>query len=94
MSNPAPSMDMYCAPAFADFNPEHAALGPTPERLAHLDEHGFVIINDFVDSPWIAQLREAGRRLTEACAPEVPPGDFGHSPRSGPRGSRRNRDGR
>lgn len=57
-------------PAFADFNPEHSASGPTPERLAHLKEHGFVIINDFVDSPWIAKLREAGRRVTEACAPD------------------------
>ncbi|MBT7549367.1 MAG: hypothetical protein HN611_11925, partial [Gemmatimonadetes bacterium] len=64
MSNIAPSTDTYCAPAFADFNPEHAAPGPTSERLAHLEEHGFVIINDFVDSPWIAQLLEAGRRLT------------------------------
>lgn len=60
----------YRAPAFADFKPEHAAPGPTPERLSHLKEHGFVIINDFVDNPWIPILREAGRRLTEACAPE------------------------
>ena len=56
MSNPAPSMDMYCAPAFADFNPEHAALGPTPERLAHLDEHGFVIINDFADGKFLVPI--------------------------------------
>ena len=61
----------YRAPAFADFKPEHAAPGPTRERLAHLEEHGFVIIDDFAGSPWIARLREAGRRLTAACAPEV-----------------------
>ena len=61
----------YRAPAFADFKPEHAAPGPTRERLAHLEEHGFVIIDDFAGSPWIARLREAGRRLTAACAPGV-----------------------
>ena len=61
----------YRAPAFADSKPEHAAPGPTRERLAHLEEHGFVIIDDFAGSPWIARLREAGRRLTAACAPEV-----------------------
>ena len=61
----------YRAPAFADFKPEHAAPGPTCERLAHLEEHGFVIIDDFAGSPWIARLREAGRRLTAACAPGV-----------------------
>jgi ectoine hydroxylase-related dioxygenase (phytanoyl-CoA dioxygenase family) len=37
--------------------------------LAHLKEHGFVIITDFVNSPWIPVLREAGRRVTEACSP-------------------------
>lgn len=57
----------YRAPAFADAKPEHAAPGCTPERLAHLKEHGFVIISDFVDSPWIPILREAGRRVTDAC---------------------------
>ena len=61
----------YRAPAFADFKPEHAAPGLTRERLAHLEEHGFVIIDDFAGSPWIARLREAGRRLTAACAPGV-----------------------
>ena len=61
----------YQAPAFADAKPELAEPGPTPERLAHLKEHGFVIINDFVDNPWIPILREAGRRVTEACAPEL-----------------------
>jgi len=60
----------YRAPAFADYNPGHSEKGGTPERLAHLEEHGFVIINDFVDSPWIEVLREAGRRVTDACAPE------------------------
>ncbi|MDA0334902.1 MAG: hypothetical protein O2782_07040 [bacterium] len=60
----------YRAPAFADARPELAAPGATPERLAFLDEHSFVIINDFVGNPWIPILREAGRRLTEACAPE------------------------
>ncbi|MYB00369.1 hypothetical protein F4X90_11920 [Candidatus Poribacteria bacterium] len=29
-----------------------------------------MIINDFVDNPWIPTLREAGRRVTQACAPE------------------------
>ncbi|MBM3264142.1 MAG: phytanoyl-CoA dioxygenase family protein [candidate division Zixibacteria bacterium] len=60
----------YRATAFADALPELSAPGATPERLAHLEEHGFVIINDFVDSPWIPALRDAGRRVTEACAPE------------------------
>ena len=60
----------YRATAFADFRPEHAAPGGTPERIAHLVEHGFVIIDDFVGSPWIEKLRDAGRRVTEACAPE------------------------
>ena len=50
--------------------PSLAAPGCTPERLAHLEEHGFVIITDFVDHPFIPILREAGRRITEACAPE------------------------
>ena len=61
----------YRSPAFADFNPEHAAPGATSERLTHLAEHSFVIIDDFVGSPWIPKLRDAGRRLTEACAPEL-----------------------
>jgi hypothetical protein len=60
----------YRAPAFADAMPELAAPGCTPERLAHLEEHGFVIITDFVGSPFLPVLREAGRRITEACAPE------------------------
>ena len=59
----------YRATAFADAKPEHAAPGATPERLEHLWEHGFVIVTDFVDSHWIPVLREAGRRVTEACAP-------------------------
>ncbi len=60
---------IYRAPAFADSQPELAAPGATEERLAHLEEHGFVIITDFVNSPWIPILREAGRRVTAACAP-------------------------
>ena len=60
----------YRATAFADFKPELAAPGATPERLEYLKEHGFVIINDFVDNPYIPILREAGRRITEGCAPE------------------------
>ena len=47
------STETYRAPAFADFNPEHSTPGATPERLAHLKAHGYVIVNDFVDSPWI-----------------------------------------
>ena len=71
MSNDqSPKKEVYRAPAFADFKPELSAPGPTPERLEHLREYGFVIINDFVDNPWIPILREAGRRLTQACAPE------------------------
>lgn len=70
MSDIQTATETYRAPAYADFNPEHSAPGGTPERIAHLAEHGFVIINDFVNSPWIAKLREAGRRLTEACQPE------------------------
>ena len=66
----APTSESYRATAFADAKPELAAHGATPERLAHLKEHGFVIITDFVDNPWIPVLREAGRRVTEACAPE------------------------
>ena len=61
---------IYRSTAFADAKPELSEPGPTPERLAHLKEHGFVIITDFVDSPWIPILREAGRRITDACAPE------------------------
>ncbi len=64
-----PETVTYRAPAFADSKPELAAPGATPERLAHLKEHGFVIVTDFVDNPWIAILREAGRRVTEASAP-------------------------
>jgi hypothetical protein len=62
----------YRSPAFADAKPELTAPGATPERLAHLAEQGFVIINDFVDSPWIPVLREAGRRITQACVPDQP----------------------
>ncbi len=62
--------EVYRAAAFSDFKPELSAPGATPERLAHLKEHGFVIINDFVDDTWIPILREAGRRVTGACAPE------------------------
>lgn len=67
---PEPISKSYRATAFADPKPELAAPGSTPERLVHLKEHGFVIITDFVDNPWIPILREAGRRVTEACSPE------------------------
>ena len=60
----------YRATTFANAKPELAGLGATPERLAHMQEHGFVIITDFVGHPFIAILRDAGRRVTEACAPE------------------------
>ena len=66
----SPATETYRASAFADSKPELAAPGATPERLAHLKEHGFVIITDFVDNPWIPILREAGRRVTEAGTPE------------------------
>ncbi len=65
-----PVSKSYRVTAFADSKPELAGPGATSERLAHLQEHGFVIITDFVDNPWIPILREAGRRVTEACAPE------------------------
>ena len=68
--NESETKETYRATSFADFNPEHSAPGGTPERIEHLREHGYVIINDFVDSPWIPILREAGRRVTQACAPE------------------------
>ena len=67
----SPAQETYRATAFADSKPELAAPGATPERLAHLRDHGFVIITDFVDNPWIPILREAGRRVTEACAPRA-----------------------
>ena len=38
----------YRATTFADSMPRLMKPGATPERLAHLDEHGFVIITDFV----------------------------------------------
>jgi hypothetical protein len=60
----------YRATAFAEALTELGAPGCTPERLAHMEEHGFVIITDFVGNPFIPILREAGRRITEACAPE------------------------
>ena len=59
----------YRATAFADSKPELSAPGATPERLEHLKEHGFLIINDFVDSPWIPILREAGRRHHRGVRP-------------------------
>ncbi len=65
-----PISKYYRASVFADAKPELAAPGATPERLAHLNEHGFVVITDFVDNPWIPILREAGRRVTEACSPD------------------------
>ena len=64
----SPAAGTCRATAFADAKPELAAPGATRERLEHLREHGFVIVTDFVDSPWIPILREAGRRVTEACA--------------------------
>ncbi|MDA0744987.1 MAG: hypothetical protein O2954_00590 [bacterium] len=70
VKEPESISEPYRAPAFADAKPELSAPGATPERLAYLEEHGYVIITDFVDNPWIPVLREAGRRVTEACAPE------------------------
>ena len=60
----------YQATAFADSITELSTPGATHERLNHLSKYGFVIVTDFVDSPWIGVLREAGRRVTEACSPE------------------------
>jgi len=65
-----PIAKSYRASAFADALPELAAPGATKERLAHLQEHGFVIITDFVGNPFIPILREASRRVTEACNPD------------------------
>jgi len=67
---PEPISKSYRASAFADAKPGLAAPGATPERLAHLEEHGFVIITDFVGNPMIPILREAGRRVTESCSPD------------------------
>ena len=72
----SPAAGTYRATAFADSKPELAAPGATPERLEHLREHGFVIVTDFVDSPWIPILREAGRRVTAGvCARQRLPQD-------------------
>lgn len=60
----------YRSPAHADMLPELSAPGATPERLKFFHDHGFVIIDDFVGSPWIETLREAGRRVTEGTAPD------------------------
>ena len=62
--------ETYRAPAFADSLPELSGRGATEERLAFLEEQSFVIIDDFVGNPWIEKLRDAGRRLTQAFAPE------------------------
>ena len=59
----------YRAPAFMDFQPEWSGKGATEARLEALREHSIVIIDDFVGSKWIPILREAGRRVTEACRP-------------------------
>ena len=61
----------YRANVFADANPELADPGCTPQRLAYLQKHGFVIINDFANNSWIPILRDAGRRVTEACTPDL-----------------------
>ena len=50
--------ETYRAPAFADALPELSGRGATEERIAFLDEHSFVIIDDFVGSPWIEKLRD------------------------------------
>ncbi|MGB1717661.1 MAG: hypothetical protein ACPHO6_05870, partial [Candidatus Latescibacterota bacterium] len=60
----------YRAPAFIDFKPEWSGKGATQARLDALRELSVVIVDDFVDSEWIPILREAGRRVTEACRPE------------------------
>ena len=62
--------EYYRATNFADSKTELSAPGATPERLEYLSKYGFVIITDFVNNPWIPILREAGRRVTEACSPE------------------------
>jgi hypothetical protein len=62
--------ETYRAPAFADALPELSGRGLSEERVAFLHERSFVIIDDFVGSPWIETLRDAGRRVTEAFAPE------------------------
>ena len=51
----------YRATAFADFNPNSQHPAPHQSVWRHLKEHGFLIINDFEDSPWIPILRDAGR---------------------------------
>lgn len=66
----AGSTPVYRAPAFIDFQPEWSGKGATEARLDALRETSVVIIDDFVGSDWIPILREAGRRVTEACRPE------------------------
>ncbi len=66
-----PISKYYRASAFTDAKPELAAPGTTPERLAHLNEHGFVIITDFVDNPWIPILREAAAVLPKRARPII-----------------------
>ena len=62
------SSEIYRASNFADASPKLASKGATPERIDFLNQHGYLIINDFVDSPWISVLRDAGRRVSQACA--------------------------
>jgi hypothetical protein len=70
MSVASSTASSYRAPAFLDFQPEWSGKGATEARLEGLREHSVVIIDDFVDSEWIPILREAGRRVTEACRPD------------------------
>ncbi len=66
-----PISKSYRASAFADAMPALAAPGATPERLAHLREHGFVIITDFVGNPMIPILRDADARMAWQLDPAV-----------------------
>src|SRR6266566_3727070 len=60
----------YRATAFAEALPELAAPGCTPDRLAHLEAHGFVIITDFAGKPYFAQ-REVRGDGPEAYSEEI-----------------------
>lgn len=71
VSQPSPgstaAAQEYSASAFVEFSAELSQRGPTQARLQHFYREGWLIIDDFVDSPWIPALRDAGRRITEAC---------------------------
>ena len=59
---------------YAELELPHRSVGKgaTPERLAHLEKFGFVILDDFVDSPYIARMREDARRIVDEANSPYP----------------------